>query len=87
MGTSRTLDFFLNNFVLNRYKTCAISVSNTGKQQFTGNQSIYQLSDKDYLSIYLSIYISIYLSIHSAAPSFRVLRAVALSVQELKERL
>ena len=31
--------------------------------------------------------LSIYLSIHSAAPSFRVLRAVALSVQELKERL
>ena len=35
----------------------------------------------------VSIYLSIYLSIHSAAPSFRVLRAVALSVQELKERL
>ena len=32
-------------------------------------------------------YLSIYLSIHSAEPSFRVLRAVALSVQELKERL
>ena len=33
------------------------------------------------------VLLSIYLSIHSAAPSFRVLRAVALSVQELKERL
>ena len=30
---------------------------------------------------------NVYLSIHSAAPSFRVLRAVALSVQDLKERL
>ena len=26
---------------------CDVSVSNTGKQQFTANQSIYQLSDKD----------------------------------------
>ena len=34
-------------FVLNCYKTCAVSVSNTGKQQFTANQSSYQLSDKD----------------------------------------
>ena len=32
---------------LNRYKTCAVSMSDTGKQQFTANQSIYQLSDKD----------------------------------------
>ena len=35
------------NFALNRYKTCAVSMSDTGKQQFTANQSIYQLSDKD----------------------------------------
>ena len=33
--------------VFNHYKTCNVSVSNTGKQQFTANQSIYQLSDKD----------------------------------------
>ena len=33
-------------FALNRYKTCAVSMSDTGKQQFTANQSIYQLSDK-----------------------------------------
>ena len=39
--------FFEINLVLNPYKTCAVSVSNTGKQQFTANQSIYQLSDKD----------------------------------------
>ena len=35
------------NFALNRYKTCAVSMSDTGKQQFTANKSIYQLSDKD----------------------------------------
>ena len=35
------------NLALNRYKTCAVSMSNTGKQQFTANHSIYQLSDKD----------------------------------------
>ena len=33
--------------VLNRLRRCDVSVSNTGKQQFTANQSIYQLSDKD----------------------------------------
>ena len=27
--------------------SCAVSVSNTGKHQFTAIQSIYQLSDKD----------------------------------------
>ena len=41
-------NFFLGNkFVLNRYKTLAVSVSNTDKQQFTANQSIHQLSTKD----------------------------------------
>ena len=32
-----------------RYKTCAVPMSDTGKQQFTAKpqQSIYQLSDKD----------------------------------------
>ena len=34
------------NFALNPYKTCAVSMSDIGKQQFTANQSIYQLSDK-----------------------------------------
>ena len=34
------------NFALNRYKTCAVSVSHTGKQQFTANHT-YQLEDKD----------------------------------------
>ena len=38
---------FLNKFVLHCYKSCAFSVSNTGKQQFTANHNIYQLSDKD----------------------------------------
>ena len=38
--------FYELNFALNRYKTCAVSMSDTGKQQLTGNQSIYQLSDK-----------------------------------------
>ena len=35
------------NLALNRYKTCAVSMSDTGKQQFTANHSIYQISDKD----------------------------------------
>ena len=39
--------FLLNKFVLNPYKRCAVSVSNTGKQQFTANQSINKLTDKD----------------------------------------
>ena len=39
--------FYEINFALNRYKSCAISMSDTGKQQFTANQSIYQLSNKD----------------------------------------
>ena len=47
METSRWSYFFKNKLVLNPYKTCAVSVSNTGKQQFTANQSIFQLSDKD----------------------------------------
>ena len=34
------------NLALNLYKRCAVSVSNTGKQQLTANQSIYQLLDK-----------------------------------------
>ena len=34
-------------FALNRYKTCAVSMSDTAKQQFSANQTIYQLSDKD----------------------------------------
>ena len=33
------------NLVLNRYKTCAVSMSSTGKQQFTANS--YQLLDKE----------------------------------------
>ena len=40
--------FYEINLALNRYKTCAVSMSNTGKQQFTANQSIYQLSDIDH---------------------------------------
>ena len=47
MGTSRWNNFLWYKFVLNRYKTCAVSVTNTGKQLFTANQNIYQLSDKD----------------------------------------
>ena len=39
--------FYEINFALNRYKTGAVSMSDTGKQQFTANQSIYQLPDKD----------------------------------------
>ena len=39
--------FYEINFTLNRYKTCAVSMSDTGKQQVSFNQSIYQLSDKD----------------------------------------
>ena len=35
----------MKKIALNRYKTCAVSVSDTGKQQFTANQSIYQLSN------------------------------------------
>ena len=31
MGTGRWNYFFKNKFVLNRYTTCAVSVSNTGK--------------------------------------------------------
>ena len=38
--------FYEINFALNRYKTCAVSMSDTGKQQVSANQSIYQLSDK-----------------------------------------
>ena len=39
--------FYEINLALNRYKTCAVSMSDTGKQQFTANQSIYLLSDRD----------------------------------------
>ena len=39
--------FYEIYFALNRYKLCAVSMSNTGKQQFSANQTIYQLSDKD----------------------------------------
>ena len=42
--------FYEINLALNRYKTCAVSMPDTGKQQFTANQSIYQLSDKDSVS-------------------------------------
>ena len=38
--------FYEINFALNRFKTCAVAMSATGKQLFTANQSIYQLSDK-----------------------------------------
>ena len=34
------------NFALNRHKTCAVSMSHTGKQLFSANQTINQLSDK-----------------------------------------
>ena len=51
MGTSRWNYFLWNKFVLKCYKRCykrcAASVNNTGKQQFSANQGIYQLSDKD----------------------------------------
>ena len=40
--------FYEINLALNRYKTCTVSMSDTGKQQFTVNQSIYRLSDKDH---------------------------------------
>ena len=40
--------FYDINFALNRNKTCVVSMSDTGKQQFTAIQSIYQLSDKDH---------------------------------------
>ena len=39
--------FYEINLAINRFKTCDVSMSNTGKQQFTANLSIYQLSDKD----------------------------------------
>ena len=39
--------FYEINLALNRYKTCAVSMSHTGKQQFSANQSIYQLSGND----------------------------------------
>ena len=39
--------FYELYFALNRCKTCAVSMSDTGKQQFSANQTIYQLSDKD----------------------------------------
>ena len=39
--------FYEINLALNRYKTCAVSVSDRGKEQFTANQSIYGLLDKD----------------------------------------
>ena len=39
--------FYEIYFALNRYKTCAVSMSDTGKQQFSADQTIYQLSDKD----------------------------------------
>ena len=38
--------FYEKFFALNRYKTCAVSMSDTGKQQFTADQSIYQPSDR-----------------------------------------
>ena len=55
-GTSHKNYFYGLNFALNRFKTCAVSMSNTGKQQFTANQSIYQLSDTR-LAIDRSIFI------------------------------
>ena len=39
--------FYEIYFALNRYKTCAVSMPDTGKQQFSANQTIYKLSDKD----------------------------------------
>ena len=39
--------FYEINLALNRYKTCAVSVSDRGKEQFTANQSIHRLLDKD----------------------------------------
>ena len=33
--------FYDINLALNRYKTCAVSMSDTGKQKFTANQSIF----------------------------------------------
>ena len=39
--------FYEINLAWNRYKTYAVSMYDTGKQQFTANQSIYQLSEKD----------------------------------------
>ena len=39
--------FYGNKFVFNRYKKCTVPMSSTCKQQFTANQSIYQLSDKE----------------------------------------
>ena len=44
-----SLELFLRNkFLLYRYKTGAVSVSNTGKQQVFANQRIHRLSDKDH---------------------------------------
>ena len=39
--------FFYEFNLLYRYKTCAIFVSNTGKQQPFANKRIYRFSDKD----------------------------------------
>ena len=39
--------FYRKKFLLNRYKTCDVSVSNTGNQRFSANKSIYQFSHKD----------------------------------------
>ena len=33
--------FYEINLALNRYKTCAVSMFDTGKKQFPANQSIY----------------------------------------------
>ena len=41
------INFYEINLALKRYKTCAVSMPDTGKQQFIANQSIYQLSDKE----------------------------------------
>ena len=59
------ITFVWNKFVLNRYKTCNVSMSNTGKQQFTAKKSIYQLSDKecsvpDYIDLWRSVWTRLY---------------------------
>ena len=49
MGPTQLLEllFSWNKCALYRYKTCAVSLSNTDKQQLIANQRFYRFSDKD----------------------------------------
>ena len=47
--------FYEINFALNHFKTCGVSMSDTAKQQFTANQRIYELLDKDRIWVNVKI--------------------------------